>query len=147
MDRIRRLWRLPPRDRALLFRATVLLAATRLGLWVLPLRVLRGLLVRVGRTSQPLRRGRTTPRHLIVWALSVASRFVPRATCLPRALATEALFLQSGYRAELRIGVSKTGGGRLVAHAWVESDGQIVMGNLLDLSRYAPLPPLPSVRA
>lgn len=147
MDRIRKLWRLPPRDRALLLRATVLLAAARVGLWVLPLRVVRQLLARAGRSSQPLRRGRTAPRHRIVWALLVASRFVPRATCLPRALATEALFLQSGYRAELRIGVSKTAAGRLVAHAWVESDGQIVMGNLLDLSRYAPLPPLPSVRA
>ena len=86
-------------------------------------------------------------KRSIAWAIAVAQRVVPRATCLPQALAAEALLVHCGHPVELRIGVIKTDRGRLVAHAWVESAGRIVVGGLgRALSRYTALPPLPGAR-
>lgn len=134
--------RLSAAERSLLVRAVFVLGATRLGLWLLPLRVVRRLL---GATAQPASPIVTlTPAH-IAWAVAVACRLIPRATCLPQALAAEALLVRSGYTAELRIGVAKTAQGeRLVAHAWVESGGRVIVGELRELGRYTPLPPLPA---
>jgi len=56
------------------------------------------------------------------------------------------MLAQAGHPADLRIGVAKTPFGRLSAHAWVESDGHIVVGELRELSAYEPLPPLPTER-
>ncbi len=55
--------------------------------------------------------------------------------------------MRNGYPVELRIGVVKTNQGGLEAHAWVESGGRLVVGDLTQgLSTYAPLPPLPGLR-
>src|SRR2546428_6735256 len=114
--------------------------ATRLALWLLPLRVVGRLLARAARPTSDA--DLTTER--IAWALSVARRVVPQATCLPQALAAEALLTRSGHPADLRIGVIKTDRGRLVAHAWVESGGGTLVGALdQGPSRYTPPPPPP----
>jgi hypothetical protein len=78
----------------------------------------------------------------IAWAVRAGSRYVPGAACLPQAWAARSLCLRYGYPAQLRLGVSKGESGALEAHAWVESDGKIVIGGLPDLSRYIPLPSL-----
>ena len=142
MGLIRKFARLSAADRALLFETALCLMATRLALWLLPLRVVRRLLARAARPTSDA--DLTTER--IAWALSVARRVVPQATCLPQALAAEALLTRTGHPADLRIGVIKTDRGRLVAHAWVESGGRIVVGGLPDLPRFTCLPPLPGAR-
>jgi Transglutaminase-like superfamily len=134
--------RLPAADRSLLVRSVLLVGAARLALWLLPFNVARRLLARPARRLSVLHA--TTER--IGWAISVAKRFVPRANCLPQALAAESLLTQGGHPVELRIGVMKTDQGRLEAHAWVESGGRVVVGDLPQgLDTYTPLPPLPSV--
>ena len=60
--------------------------------------------------------------------IDAASRYVPGATCLVRALAAETLLRKYGHDACLRIGVSKNSSQVLLAHAWVESEGQVVIG-------------------
>ncbi|SRR6266705_3176856 len=131
-------------DRSLLVRSVLLLGAARLALWLLPLRVVRRLLAR---TARPTSDAAATPDR-IAWAISVARRVVPRATCLPQAVTAEALLRWGGRPVELRIGVIKTDHGSLVAHAWVESGGRVVVGALNEgLSRYTALPPLPGVQA
>lgn len=138
-----RFLRLTPADRLLLVQSVVLLGAARLGLWLLPLTVVRRLLARTAPTPS----GALATPERIAWAVAVARRVVPRASCLPQALAAEALLARGGRRVELRIGVVKTERGRLVAHAWVESGGRVVVGELHEgLSRYTPLPPLPNAR-
>jgi hypothetical protein len=139
MGPLRRFWRLPASDQSLLFQAALWLMAARFGLWLLPLRLVRRLLA--PRSGSPWsRRSRSSPER-IGWAVATAGRLVPRATCLPQALAAEALLLRRRYPVALRIGVVRTAPGHLTAHAWVESGGRL--GDLRDLSRYAPLPPLP----
>jgi len=134
--------RLPAADRSLLVRSVMLVGAARVALWALPFNLVRRLLSRPARrSSAPYP---TTER--IGWAISVAKRFVPYGNCLPQALAAESLLRRSGYPVELRIGVAKTDQGRLEAHAWVESGGRLVVGDLTQgLDTYTPLPPLPGV--
>ena len=142
MGPIGKFWRLPAADRALLFKTVLWLGATRFALWLLPLRVVRRLLARAARPTF----GTRPTKERIAWAISVAQRVVPQATCLPQALVAEALLTRGGHPAELRIGVMKTARDRLLAHAWVESGGRIVVGERRALLRYTPLPPLPGAR-
>lgn len=135
--RLDRFLRLGPSDRGLLLAAAALSAAIGLALWVLPFRNLRRLLFRLlparGRPAD-----RFSPER-IAWAVAAASRYVPNArTCLPSALAAEALLRREGHPARLRIGVARRGGGGFRAHAWVESGDRVVVGGK-DLSGFAPV--------
>jgi hypothetical protein len=79
------------------------------------------------------------PIDRIAWAVRAAGRFIPGGTnCLVRALATQSLLGQYGYRSELRIGVRKAADGALAAHAWLESAGAVVIGEF-ELDHYVPL--------
>src|SRR5262245_22144954 len=102
-----------------------MLGAARLATWFLPFRVGRRLLVGKRREDRPRLKG-----DQITWAMYHAQRIIPSATCLPQAIAAEALLTRGGLPADLRIGVKKTSDGKLAAHAWVESDGRIVVGDL-----------------
>jgi hypothetical protein len=135
------LWSLTARDRSLLIRAVILVGAARVALWVLPFNTARRAVTRRARRTS----GSYTTNE-IGWAVSVAKRFVPKGNCLPQALAAEALLIQCGHPVEFRIGVVKKNGDRLEAHAWVESEGNLVVGDLTQgLSGYSPLPPLPGI--
>jgi hypothetical protein len=130
---------LEPSERRFLLRTGLLLWAARLGLWLLPLPTLRCLLAKL-RPSEPVAPEGSTKIEKIVWAVTVVSRYVPAATCLTQALAGQILLVQHGEPALLQIGVAKNEAGNLVAHAWVENRGRIVIGDSLDLFRYTRLP-------
>jgi Transglutaminase-like superfamily len=74
----------------------------------------------------------------IAWAVTSAARYVPAATCLTQALAAKVLLTVAGREARLTIGVEKDGN-RLRAHAWVEGNGRVIVGDH-DLSRFTVLP-------
>ena len=138
MRRLRRFLFLPPAERGLLVRVAILLWAIRLGLWLLPFQSLRRLLARVG--SVPLRwrnAGQLSPDR-IAWMVAIASRCVPQATCLTQALGAQLLLEREGYPARLHIGVAKGERGQLQAHAWLEHDGQVIVGHQ-QIQRYTPL--------
>lgn len=122
-----------------MLRTGLLLWAARLGLWLLPLATLRCLLTKL-KPSEPISREGSANIEKIVWAVSVASRYVPAATCLTQALAGQILLAQHGEPALLQIGVAKNEAGDLEAHAWVESRGRIVIGDSRELFRYTRLP-------
>jgi hypothetical protein len=75
---------------------------------------------------------------LIGWAVSVVGRRVLGAPCLAQALAGEVMLRRRGQAAEVRIGVARSEDGRLLAHAWLESRGRVVVGGA-DTSSYAVL--------
>jgi hypothetical protein len=54
----------------------------------------------------------------------------------------QVLLRQHGYASRLRIGVHKSAAGTLQAHAWVECQGRVVIGDDAELSHYTPLPAL-----
>ncbi len=119
-------------EQSALVKALLLLWACRLGLWLLPFKTLRGLLAKISFFSKcdPAK------TDTIIWAVAVGSRYVPAATCLTQALAGQVLLNRHDAPALLCIGVAKDEQGVFQAHAWVESQGRILMGNSPDLRRY-----------
>ena len=141
MKLLYKILRLKNRDRQLLLITFTLLGAIRLGLWLLPFPTWRRLLARVMQPKSEFQQADPASISKVVWAVSVASRYMPGAVkCLARALATQVLLNRYGHPADLHIGVAKGEGGHLEAHAWVESQGQVVIGALSNLSRFTPLP-------
>lgn len=65
-----------------------------------------------------------------LWAIGAASRRIPRATCLVRALAAQWLLAWAGHCAEIRVGVRRGGPLPYQAHAWLEIDHQVVLGDI-----------------
>jgi len=148
MKRLNRFFRLSSTDQSLLVKAAFVVAAIRLGLWVLPFRSLRRLPARATRVPTGLHQADRSSLERIAWAMTVASRYMPAASCLTQALATQVLLRRCGYPACLRIGVVKGEDGQLQAHAWVESDGMVVIGGSEpQLERYTPLPALDGARS
>ncbi len=127
-------------DRNFLFKTFILLSLVRLGLWLLPFQKLLHLLGKLGHPS-PKQLLKSIPLDRIVWAVNLNSSYtLGNVQCLPRALTTQVLMRSYGYAPQLRIGVTKGAQGNLEAHAWVENQGQVVIGYLRDFSRFTPLP-------
>ena len=140
MTALRRFLQFAPRERRLLIQAAVLLALVRAGLLLLPFRVLLRLTRRIERAARP-GSGSDVPVGSIVWAVRRAGRLVPGATCLPQALTGRVLLARAGHLSELRIGVRKSAAAGFEAHAWLEHRGEVVLGELEDLSCYVPMRP------
>lgn len=138
MKRLFRLLLLRPNSLWLLFKTFILLGLIRLGLWQLSFANLRKFLTffshRISANSD-----RQVKVDCIVWAVNKSSQYMPGVKCLARALTTEVLMNQYGHQPQLRIGVAKRRG-KLEAHAWVESQGQVLIGQLQDLSQFSVLP-------
>lgn len=139
MQRLFKLLSLTKRDRHLLIGAVFLLGVIRLGLWLMPLPTLRRLLCR-GIKGTKASGANTVTADRIAWAVTLASRYIPGARCLAQALATQVLLGWYGCPSDLRIGVTRGKGGQLLAHAWVETQGKVVIGDLGNIAVYTPLP-------
>ena len=83
----------------------------------------------------------------ICWAVRIASRYLPRASCLTQPLAASFLLQRRGQPTTLRVGVAKNVRGHFEAHAWLENDGQIIIGGSdTELKRFTSLAPFKSNR-
>jgi hypothetical protein len=140
----RRFFALSGAERRLLIRAVSLVVAVRLGLSLLPSRVLlRHVSGRAGAPRSQSRVAAFSPAQ-IAWAVSAASRRVPHATCLTQALAAQLLLDWDGHPSRLCLGVARGSQGEFQAHAWVESGGLVVIGGQ-ELERYSQLPDLETI--
>lgn len=126
--RARELLRLPPDERRLFVRALGVVSALRVGMWVLPYRVLHRWVF--ARSERALRRARSeNAAHTavstarIVWLVQAASARVPQATCLIRALSAQYLLARHGHPSDVSIGVMGGGEASFAAHAWLTCDG------------------------
>lgn len=133
---------LPFTDQWLLIQSAFLLVAVRLALRLFGFRIVWKSLTKMGSGS----RGRqgdigTASAESAIWAVEVMSGYLlPNKPCLTKALVAQVLLTRRGCTTSLRIGVARSPEGRLQAHAWLENDGKIVVGDLQDLSRFTPLP-------
>ena len=128
-------------DRNLLIRAAFLLLLTRCGLVLLGYARLRRLLSGVSRPH--LRAPSECPGEVdrIIWAVSTTGAKVLRERpCLVIAMATHCLLSWRGVRTDLRIGAVRGLAGNLEAHAWVEQNGRVLIGQSPSLGRYHRLP-------
>jgi hypothetical protein len=126
--------RLPNRERYLLLYAAMWVAAMRLALSTLPFRQVRRLAANRAPVSPRLA---AVPVKNLAWAVQAAARRVPGASCLTQALALQRLMAQAGRPAELRIGVAKDTAHGFQSHAWVDFEGNVIVGNNGELDRYS----------
>ena len=137
-----RFWKLPAAERCLLLSALCHLVAVEAGLWALPLQQLLERLPQAAAAGGAGRAGNAPPAERIAWAVRVAGRYLPGAgNCLVQSLVAQAMLARRGYVSRLRLGVAHGDGGQFQAHAWVECDGQVIVG-AEEVSRYAAFPPL-----
>jgi hypothetical protein len=111
-------------DKCIVVKSFFLLGVIRIMLWILPFSVIQRILSRFTAVSGE---SHSIPMEKLTWAVAVMSRYVPNATCLTRALAAQILLAGQNYNSNLKIGVSKNNG-ELEAHAWLETDNKIVLG-------------------
>ena len=125
-----RFFLLPFADKLLLFKVSFLLIFVRVTLFLLPLLSIRralNFLIPKSPITRP--EGIQTKKKNIVWAIGAVSRRIRfTENCLVKALVVDVLFKGAGYPAILHIGVAKKKTSSLEAHAWVESEGQVVIG-------------------
>lgn len=106
---------------------------------VLRFQTLRDLLV--GLTNLPFRFSKLedSSTYDVVWAVESVSRLMPWAsTCLTQALTAQVLLLRRGRPALVHIGTLKSEDGNFEAHAWVESQGEVLLGGG-NLEQFTPL--------
>lgn len=133
--------RLPHRSQRFLIKTMLLVWLLRVGLWILPFRMVRRAAIYLGQNSVDAAPTGWPSPNQIAEAVTFTSQFVPQATCLTQALVAQVLLGRYGHPATLRIGVIRSKAGQFQAHAWVESDGIVVIGGTeAQLARYAELP-------
>jgi hypothetical protein len=118
---------IPGKEKKIVVKAYFLLVIIRLGLWLVPFKMLQSLLDKLSRHSGNTI-GWSAPPEKVAWAVHIASRYVPYATCLSQALTVQALLAQEGIHSDLEIGVARDDGSRIKAHAWLEIDGTVIIG-------------------
>jgi Transglutaminase-like superfamily len=130
-------FRLPFSDQRLLMRAALAVVSAKLAVRTLPLPAARAAVTRLERLGWIVT---SAPADRIVWAVEAAGRAIPgMKNCLVQAVAAEAMLARAGHPCALRIGAAKNGpGGGLIAHAWLESEGRVLIGEF-ELERYTPL--------
>jgi hypothetical protein len=109
-----------PLERRLIVEALLVVPIARIA----PLRVLFTVLARIRRTPDALD---ALDGDRIAWAANAVDTRLPRSTCLTRAMAASLLLTLHGHPTTLRLGVAREDG-ELAAHAWLESNGRIVIG-------------------
>lgn len=139
MERARKFFQLPLDERLILAQAWGLFLLVDLALRILPVTRLLSLSQRIALKRKGDPALTLVPSVMrLSWLVEVAGRYAPvTATCLKRALVLSWLLGRRGTQTELRIGVARQEG-RIRAHAWLDYDGQVILGHQ-ELERYETL--------
>ena len=135
-QRLRSFAGLPAPERWFVLRALGTLALVRVALRLLPFGTLRTLVDRLAKA--PIAAPDASVARAVRRAVDRAARTIPGSVCLAQALTAELLVRRAGQGARVSIGVAPNGK-PLDAHAWVESAGIVVAGEIEDLGRYRTL--------
>ena len=128
--------RLSGRNRSLLLRAAGRLWLLRLGLIILPFRLVHRLAIR--KVDEPAVAAPDADDRIdrIVWAVITAGRcLVGNDLCLPQAMAASMMLQREGLPTEFRIGAQTNDKTGISAHAWLEYEGVTIIGGP-DVSHY-----------
>jgi hypothetical protein len=131
--------KLPLAEKVLYAEAFPVVVLTGLILRVVPFRFLRKSLVKRLSTNTLTRPADLAEIQKIVRSVDFFSRFHPFASCLTRSLSALLLIKFNGEHAILKIGVAKDEDESFKAHAWLESNGRIVIGQVPSTSQYTVL--------
>jgi hypothetical protein len=98
----------------------------RLGLWLVPYRILRRM-VEVSPRRRSERFGAEPPAWIARNIVAIAG-YIPQATCLTQALSAYLLLRREGFDPRLELGVARDAG-TFKAHAWVICNEQVIVGD------------------
>jgi hypothetical protein len=129
-------------ERLLILQIFVLLFTVRLGLWWMSFKRLQAYLARVALNGGRPPNLRPISARRMAGFVTAAGRYVPGASCLTQSLVAATLLRRAGHAAVLRLGVGRDGENTFRAHAWVECDGEVVIGQIENFGSYSPLPSL-----
>ena len=138
MRRLRKFLYLSLEDKILFFKTMVLVGVFRIGLLIVPLKLIQQFSDSVTpKSSKP--KTNIISSEKISWCVKTVGNYIfgPKS-CLPLALAAEVLLKENGYPAIINIGVYKGDEIKLEGHAWVESEGKIIVGEET-MQYYTPL--------
>ena len=131
-------------DKALLVNSFLLVCGVRLGLWALPYRTV----VRLTDCEVAEREGMKLPdtwadqRRVVGAVEAIGRRLLGDKPCLTQAIVARRLLRKAGQETDLRIGVRRGDQRELLAHAWLEKDGRVIIGGRESPVMYEPLVPL-----
>jgi hypothetical protein len=129
MRALRRFLILSTGDRILVVSSAAVLVGIWLGLRLVPF---NKILQTVDSFSRRVSYPKGCPRRRldrVVWSVLAVSRYSPLTlSCLVQALAAKVMLSREGYHTLMRMGVATSGGGELRAHAWLECNGEIIVG-------------------
>lgn len=126
---LRKFWSLPPQDRWLTLRISLLLLLMQASLRLFSFGALRRLLERLSRAHPAAKPPPISEAQRLATLITrTGNALIGKDTCLPQALTGQLMLRNRGYPARLHMGVEKNAEGRLNAHAWVECYGQVVLG-------------------
>jgi len=97
---------------------------------------------RAGRANDPADRAADMQAGQVAWAIRSVGRRLPGSTsCLAEALSAAVMLRARGHAPEVRFGIKRRENRArpLAAHAWVECDGRVVVGQIENLDDYAVL--------
>lgn len=132
-------WMRPWQDWALLICAFALTILIRGALYFWSLgTVIRGLRSAAKKLPTTDQISTERSRSRAAWAANaVGNRLLPKRPCLVKALVLQFFLLRLGdERAELHIGVARGEDGKLLAHAWVERNGKVIIGGTASPKEY-----------
>ncbi len=145
---LRRFRRLSGTERRLLAEAAATMPCVHAIQQLTPFKRWRTLLELSDSASQPDKQPKRARPSIaqIVWSVRIASRYVPGTyKCLPNAYTAHLLLHRYGYPSQIHVGVARDEQGKVEAHAWLECEGRIVVGELDDMHRFVAFPPLSSI--
>ncbi|MBD2513107.1 lasso peptide biosynthesis B2 protein [Nostoc muscorum FACHB-395] len=131
--------KLNSQKKQLLINTFIVLTLVRLGLWLLSFKTLYQLLLRLSNAKPKYQEKHHISIETIIWAVEVSSHYMLGVKCLARALTCQVFMSRHGYTSNLCIGVAKGQEGELKAHAWLENQGQVVIGDVADLPNFSQL--------
>lgn len=128
MRKIIKFFCLPFSQEWLLVKTALLLSAIRIALWVFPYPSVRPLLERGSVRSNKLSKTSANAES-IAWAVSQVGSVVPGGKhCLSQALALRVLLARRGIPVDVSFGVTRGADSIVMAHAWVEHNGKVLIG-------------------
>lgn len=123
------------------------LGIIKLGLLLLPFRRLYNVVARFSHYKIDRDTREKIPLENIINVIDRASRrFLGANSCFPQALTGKVLLERHGYPVQVRLGVKQAEKSKLIAHAWLEKDGEVIIGGPKSLiESYTPLTDLEKV--
>ena len=135
MGRLHKFLGLDWQERCLLLQTLFVVISLRAALGLLAFRQVNNVISHRANRRRALR---NISKARVIWAVRTASAFIPGSTCLTQALAAKYQLERFGLNTQLHFGVAKKEDGRLLAHAWLQCDGEAVIGGEI-APRFAPV--------